>query len=391
MNILFLTENQVHPNIGGIERVTYILAKSFTKKKINVFSCYIKSVENYDSSNVFKNIEHWDKTSFSMKNIIIKNNIDFIICQRQLSLEGIIKEAITQSKKKCFLIDVLHCMPGYEITDKEYIRLLYRNSQGISRLKLGIKLISYPIYKRHLQRLSSKNMQIAWNNCDSFILLSNRLKEAFAHAYNISTNKKLTAINNPLTYSRFANQDDVLKKEKTIVIVCRLEERSKRVSIALKSWKHISIHHTDWKLIIIGEGPDESLYKKIAKNYNLKNIYFEGRKEPLKYYETASLLLVTSANEGWGMTLTEAMQKGVVPIAMDSFPSIYDIIDNEENGIIVPNNDINKFILSIEQLISNNSKRESMAYNAIKKSKNFSEDIICRKWIELFNELSQKE
>lgn len=392
MNILFFTENQVHPNIGGIERVTFILARYFTQKGFNVYSSYIKPVKKENINTPFKNEILWDKSTTMMENIIKKNGVSIVICQRQLSLEKTIRKAIKASEKNCFLIDVLHCMPGYEITDKEYIETLYKNSRNISHIKQYIKLILYPIYKNYLKYLSQKNMQRAWDNCDSFVLLSDRLKNLFAQAYNISTTKKLTAINNPLTYNEFSSEKEILQKGKNILVVCRLEERSKRISIILKIWQKINeLNYTDWKLIILGEGPDEQFYKKIANEYKLQNIYFEGRKEPLDYYKNASLLTITSANEGWGMTLTEAMQFGVVPIAMDSFPAIQDIIDNEINGIIVPNNDIDKYTQCLILLMNDINKRKEMALNAIEKSKSFSVATIGHKWIDLFNKLSSQK
>lgn len=41
---------------------------------------------------------------------------------------------------------------------------------------------------------------------------------------------------------------------------------------------------------------------------------------------------MTSAFEGFGMTLVEAQQYGVVPIVMDSYKSLHDIIKNDETA-----------------------------------------------------------
>jgi glycosyltransferase involved in cell wall biosynthesis len=57
---------------------------------------------------------------------------------------------------------------------------------------------------------------------------------------------------------------------------------------------------------------------------------------------------MTSAYEGWGLTLTEAQQMGVVPIAFDSFGAVYDIIENEYNGLIIPNSTDKKTTMMIQ-------------------------------------------
>ena len=66
----------------------------------------------------------------------------------------------------------------------------------------------------------------------------------------------------------------------------------------------------DWKLVIVGSGSDENNYKSYVAENDIKNIYFEGNKNPLPYYQKASVFLMTSALESWGLTITEAQQFG---------------------------------------------------------------------------------
>ena len=56
----------------------------------------------------------------------------------------------------------------------------------------------------------------------------------------------------------------------------------------------------DWKLVIVGSGSDENNYKSYVAENDIKNIYFEGNKNPLPYYQKASVFLMTSALESWG-------------------------------------------------------------------------------------------
>ena len=44
----------------------------------------------------------------------------------------------------------------------------------------------------------------------------------------------------------------------------------------------------DWKLVIVGSGSDENNYKSYVAENDIKNIYFEGNKNPLPYYQKAS-------------------------------------------------------------------------------------------------------
>ena len=145
----------------------------------------------------------------------------------------------------------------------------------------------------------------------------------------------------------------------------------------------------NWKLQIVGKGPSSELYKKMSKKLGLKNISFEGWQSPQTYYEKASIFLMTSAIEGWGMTLIEAQQMGCVPIAMNSFAALKDIIKDGQNGFVVENNNIVEMILKIEELITNQNKMYEMSLNAMHSVQKFVIEKIGAKWLDLYRELSQ--
>ena len=60
------------------------------------------------------------------------------------------------------------------------------------------------------------------------------------------------------------------------------------------------------------------------------------------------------------MVLMEAMQMGVVPIAFNSFESVYDIIDDRLNGIIVENNDIDMYVKQLKWLMCHEEECETV-------------------------------
>jgi glycosyltransferase involved in cell wall biosynthesis len=178
------------------------------------------------------------------------------------------------------------------------------------------------------------------------------------------------------------------KKNKEVLIVTRLDETQKNVSFALKVWKILQkkgLH--GWSLIIVGHGPDEVFLKKIVKKYRLSNVSFEGKQMPIPYYETASIFMMTSDFEGWGMTLTESQQMGVVPIARDSYLSLHDIITNGYNGCIVKNNDIEAYADKLQWLMANDEERKQIALNGLKSAQRFTSDKIADRWVEMMESL----
>ena len=95
--------------------------------------------------------------------------------------------------------------------------------------------------------------------------------------------------------------------------------------------------------------------------------------------------MMTSKNEGWPLTLLEAMQTGVVPIVMDSFAALHDIIQDGSNGYIVKYNDKKEFGNRLISLINNKNLRLKMSQEGLHSCTQYSIDNIGKEWINLLN------
>lgn len=136
---------------------------------------------------------------------------------------------------------------------------------------------------------------------------------------------------------------------------------------------------------IVGHGKMESWYKSLVIHYGLQRVFFEGTK--IRNLIIMKLLFYDDLIfEGWGLTLTEAQQYGCVPLAFHSFASLTDIITDKVNGFAIPNDDISLYIKQMKLLMTDEKLRKSMSANAIESSKQFSIEIIIKKWMEVINE-----
>lgn len=81
--------------------------------------------------------------------------------------------------------------------------------------------------------------------------------------------------------------------------------------------------------------------------------------------------MLTSNIEGFGMTLTEAMQEGCVPLAFNTYSAVNDIIDNGINGFVIDKGEEDVYAEKIKYLIDNDEIRIKMSYEALKSSENF--------------------
>ena len=93
-------------------------------------------------------------------------------------------------------------------------------------------------------------------------------------------------------------------------------------------------------------------------------------------YEKAKILLMTSNYEGTPMVIPEAMAYGTVPIVMNSFAGVNDIIKNGFNGILTKPFSIKDMSNTIQLLINNSNKLEEISNNAISTIKNIDNNIL---------------
>ena len=130
--------------------------------------------------------------------------------------------------------------------------------------------------------------------------------------------------------------------------------------------------------------------ESMATKLQLQRVSFEGYKYPIPYYDRASIFCMTSAFEGFGLVLVEAMSRGVVPLAFNSYLNASEIIDNNENGFLIPPFSIEKYVTQLSLLMENDEKRDEMAKKSIIKSNQYKIDVISKQWNLLFNTLKNK-
>lgn len=393
MNILFSNVYEVTPFLGGTERITHRIASAF--KQRYKYRCYLSyRIPNNDKTtdNIF-DAKFQIKKSTSIKELtqfIKRYSINYIIIQGVFKDVIIYKEAI-KDIPKCKIIFTHHFEPKAEKNFFLFKDFLH-DALKYKTIKKYIKIPLYPYFRgKYLKQLPIQ-YQKAYKNSDALVLLMKDFISPYMKYAKLSDNKKFTCIPNMLSYNEFCSIDDIENKEKTILIVSRLDERFKRILLALKIWEDLKKQSCakEWKLKIIGAGDDYHKYIAYIKKNHLTDVYFLGRQDPIQYYKESSLFLMTSISESWGLTITEAQQFGVIPIAFDCFPSLKEIISDQYNGFLVPENQLSKYANILKELIVNEKKRKEVAKNCIESSKKYSEAIIIEKWNNLLLNLNNE-
>lgn len=153
------------------------------------------------------------------------------------------------------------------------------------------------------------------------------------------------------------------KTEKNLVVcVSRLEE-GKGQDLLIKAFKKVVKDIPTAKLKIIGEGAFKKDLEKLVIQLRIqKNIELLGRvKDSISEMKKAEIVVFPSvwSLEGFGLVMIEAMSLGKTCIAFNTGPAP-EIIENNINGLLAKNNDINNLAQKIIYVL--NSKEFAQEY-----------------------------
>lgn len=181
-------------------------------------------------------------------------------------------------------------------------------------------------------------------------------------------------------------------KEKIILAVGRLDAwYYKGFDLLIKVWGKIAKQYPDWKLQIAGnsKGKGREFLQSLADEMRIgKQLEFLGyQNDMLPIYQRASIFVLSSRYEGFGMVLIEAMSQGCAPIVCDYKGRQSEIITSSDDGLICPVEDVDALTNSIQEVIRNEAYRTHIQINAIERAKFFSVEKTIDRWEEIFKKL----
>lgn len=125
---------------------------------------------------------------------------------------------------------------------------------------------------------------------------------------------KVIVCNNLIDYNKIikmAEQKININKENitTFLNVGRHEEKQKRLSRIIEAAKELKNSNLQFRILLVGDGPDTEKYKKMVLKYELEeNIIFCGRKDnPYPYFNIADCIILSSEYEGYPVVFVEAL------------------------------------------------------------------------------------
>jgi len=212
--------------------------------------------------------------------------------------------------------------------------------------------------------------------------MSKSFLPVFSKLAKLSDTSKVAFIPNMLTFPEIATEEILEKKDNIVLVVARLDDAQKNISFMIDAWSKVK-NHRGYTLHILGDGQDKEMLHKRAEGVN--DIVFEGSQTPLNWYRKAKIFLMASPREGWGLTITESLQNGVVPVVLNTSTVFMDIINDQGNGFLPKT--IVEYSFYIETLMCNDALRNRMATSGIQTSARFTPQKVGDLWDSMLNEV----
>ena len=172
---------------------------------------------------------------------------------------------------------------------------------------------------------------------------------------------------------------------KRIISVGRLEG-GKRFDLLIDICTNVFKKVPEWTLDIFGQddGEKSALERLITERGMNDRIKIHNPTNDIKNeYLKSSVFATTTKIEAFSLVLLEASECGLPSISFDVPSGPRDIIENNYNGYLIKEGNLDTFEEKLTSLLLSYNLRKIMGVNAIEKAKKFDEDLIFKQWRQL--------
>lgn len=359
MRVVFFTINM--SQIGGVERVLANIS-NYIVKNHNYQVDLVSIFSNSERKNILFDIDNRVNTIFLKKKIVNKSGILGIV-QQPIIYAKYIEDYLKENE-----CDIAICT-----------NTILNSAISIIRNRLKCKVIGWE-HSTHKQYSTLRKLIniLTYKKLDKLVVLT----EGDAIFYK-KFMKNVLVIPNA---NSFVSKEKSTLLEKNIIACGRLTS-VKGFDMLIDSFNLIANEYVDWSVNIIGDGEERNKLLKQINRLNLENrvniIPFS--KNIKEFYLNSSIYALPSRDESFGMVLLEARECGLPCVAFESFgPKA--IINNNIDGFIVKNGDINGFSDSLKKLMDDVETRKVFSENSLKDIKKYKIENIYSFWKGIFED-----
>lgn len=153
-------------------------------------------------------------------------------------------------------------------------------------------------------------------------------------------------------------------------------------AVLIRAMRLLNTKYTDMRVLLLGTGRDEALLKRLASD--LENVEFVGFVEDVgNWINIFDLFVFPSLEEGLGSSLLDVMQQRK-PIIASGVGGILDVIQNRENGLLVPANQSVALAEAIEEMYLDEALRDRCAAGGLASIGKYSPERVAQCYYDLY-------
>ncbi|MFV0274642.1 MAG: glycosyltransferase [Bacilli bacterium] len=374
MKIVFVT---LHLGYGGIEKAVCDQANILSKKYDVEIICVYKMFDNP----IFE-INEKVKIKYLIND---KQNKDqFMKAVKSFQVLKILKEGIKSVEllvKKQILLkkEMKKNQDSTIIATNIYISKLLAKYGGKSCIKIMQEHNHHKNNKKHIDTIVTLAKK-----CDYLMPVSKELTTFYS---NYIGKAKCIYIPHFIEYmpKKLSNL-----KSNNIVSIGRLS-KEKGYADLIKVFECLSKENDHVTLNIIGDGNQKENLKRIIKDFKLeKKVILHGaqkREFINKMLLNSSIYTMCSFEESFGIVLLEAASFGLPLIAFDSAQGAHEIINDNQNGYLIKNRNLEEYAKHLNNLLLNYDLRKSLGEKARLTANSFSKEKIEKEWFEFIDSI----
>ncbi|MCX7880750.1 MAG: N-acetyl-alpha-D-glucosaminyl L-malate synthase BshA [Ignavibacteria bacterium] len=368
-----------YPTIGGSGIVATELANSLAHlgHQIHIIS--------YSPPFRFNNYDYNENIFFHNVSLVSYPLFEFPLYS--IALAGKIAEVVEEEK-----IEIVHCHYAipHAISGIVAKDLLFHCNK--TNVKVVTTLHGTDVTLVGNQPNLRKIVTYSLNKSDKITCVSNFLKRTTIDVF--SPAKPIEMIHNfidtnifkrrnlPNLRKHFANED-----QKIIIHISNFRP-VKRTEDVIKVFNLIQ-KEIDSILLLVGDGPSMPNIENLIHDFKLeKKVFCLGEQNGVvDLLSISDLFILTSEIESFGLAALEALSCEV-PVVCYNVGGLPEIIDDGQDGFLIPFGNIDSFVDKTLLLLRNDNLRKELGFNGRKKVvEKFDKDIIVPKYLNLYFDL----
>ena len=363
------------PFISHVATVTAVINSIISIKKFSIVKA------DYRVINVFK---EWSPYDIELK----KNKIQCIDLGTFLNIKFLPKFGFLKSRFTYILTYIFSIIKLHKFLKKEKPEFFIIHL--ISSIPLSL-LLFFKYETKFILRISGYPKMTVfrktlWKLCDSKlykVFCPTNFTKDYMVKNNIFSCSKIFLVRDPVINVKEINKNkrlemgntfNWLKNKKYIVSIGRLTKQ-KNFPFLIKEFGKILIKFPDLNLVILGDGDERDVLRKLVKEKKLSsNIFLLGNQKNIYPFLLNSLFFTLTSNwEDPGFVILEAMFSKKLVLSSDCESGPIDIIKDNVNGFLFKKYDSKDFQLKFSAILDlikkEDFKNDKILNSALKTSK----------------------